>query len=84
MSNHIDFRLATDLTTPVAAIYDPDESREMGNALRYMLLEQLTPEKASITAYLKGNAWACQYLPAYGIVAMGYTLILNAQPILVL
>lgn len=74
MPNYIDFRSATDLTKAVAAVFDPDTDREPGNALRYILLQQQTEDRASVTAYLTGNAWMTLYLPAFGVIGSKFLI----------
>jgi hypothetical protein len=74
MSEYIDFATAKDLTSAITYLYDPDSTREPGNILRYILLEQVTSEECLLTAYMIGNAWFQRKLSGFGVVGSKFLL----------
>ncbi len=74
MTEHIDFATAKELTTAISYLYDPDTTREPGNILRYVLLEQVTSEQCELTSYMVGNTWYRRKVTSFGVVGTKFLL----------
>jgi hypothetical protein len=72
--NYIDFGNAQELITALSYLYDPDTTREPGNILRYILLEQVDSERCKLTSYLIGGAWYSRYITGFGVVGTKFLL----------
>jgi hypothetical protein len=68
----IDFQQASNLTDPARWVYDPDKDITPGSALKHLLVEQVTEEKAAVTGYCAGRVWIQRKTDSRGFITSKY------------
>ena len=71
-TSRIEFADAHLLTDAASWVHDPDKELADGCALRHTLLQQLSPQQSTLTAYAIGDTWLSRYVPSSGFTGENY------------